>query len=60
MNAYQASIFAFVLAENALVLGMEAENKQREAVGASMAFVENDFALAAGRIQELALQLRNS
>ena len=60
MNALQASIFAFILAENARVLGMEAENKQREHLQLSMAYTEDDFALAAGRIESLAIELRNA
>jgi hypothetical protein len=48
-----------ILAANARILGMQAENMQRQAVGQSMAFVEKDFACEAHIIECSVNYLKN-
>lgn len=60
MNGFQAGKFAFILAENARVAGMTAENMQRQVLGQSMAFDAAAFWDAAHRIDSLAIELLNA
>ncbi len=48
VDRFERSVEQFRLSVDKLaaVLGMQAENDQRKAVGASMAYMENDFASA--------------
>lgn len=60
MNPRQAQLFLVAQAEYVRALGMVAENQQRQVLGHSMAYNENDFSGAAARIDDLALELINS
>lgn len=53
MNAEQLHILAEIFAQNALVLGMHADNAAREAVGNSPAWVAKDFAYYANELELL-------
>jgi hypothetical protein len=48
VERFQQSVeqFGLIVDRLAAILGMQAENDQRKAVGASMAYTENDFASA--------------
>jgi hypothetical protein len=52
------AVLAQILAQQALVLGMQADNKQREAVGGSMAYTGADFGVHAAELERLAQAAR--
>lgn len=60
MTGDQIRILASIAASNARVLGMLAENMQRQTVGQSMAYVEGSFAAEAALLDGLAMQAANS
>lgn len=60
MNSTQLAIFAAILAEQARMLGMVAENEQRKVLGHSMAYDEQAFAYVAAELDRLSLEARNS
>ena len=53
-------IYAAVIAEQARLLAMQAENQQRAALGHSMAYVEEDFGYVAAELDRLSTQARNA
>lgn len=57
MNAFGHGQFAFVLAAQARVAGMTAENQQREALGQSMAYTSHDFYLEARTMEDLGREI---
>ena len=59
MTPETARCFSLMLAAQARVLGMQAENAQREACGEAPAYVEKDFAVEAYDLQLLAIQAIN-
>ena len=48
---------ALISACNARVEGMRAENKQREVLGESMAYTEQDFAYEAAELERLSYEV---
>jgi hypothetical protein len=54
MNSYDVKRLALVLAIQAEIEGMKAENKNREQLNHSMAYTEHDFNNQAERLRELA------
>jgi len=54
MLDWQVEIFISAMAEVARMEGMKSENKQREALGQSMAYVERDFSEIAATLDALA------
>ena len=59
MDNWTVGQLAFVLAENARVLGMQAENEQRKHLGASMVYTEESFSAAAATLDSLAIRIIN-
>jgi len=57
MTDEQIRIFGQILAVNARVLGMQALNMQRAAVGASMAYGDDSFFAEADNLDRLARSL---
>lgn len=53
MNAEHLHILAEIFAQNALVLGMHADNSAREAVGNSPAWTGKDFVYHANELELL-------
>lgn len=60
MNALGHGKYALVLAAQARVAGMTAENPQREALGQSMAYTSHDFELEARTMEELGREILES
>ena len=58
MSAELVSILAQIMACQAQVLGMQADNMQREACGESMAWVFDDFAVTEAELSRLAASAR--
>lgn len=58
MNAYQAAIFANILACQARIEGMKAENQQRIQCGESVAYDANAFYYEAQTLDTLANEMR--
>ena len=54
MSPYHLSILAQIMAQQALVLGMQADNMQRAAIGDSMSWTAADFAGPAAELERLA------
>jgi len=59
MTPETARCFGHMLAAQARVLGMVAENEQRKACGESPAYVESDFAVEAFQLDQLSVQVIN-
>jgi len=57
MEGWHIKQLALIYAEYARVLGMEAENKVREALGQSMAYSQQDFENQAANLEFLARQM---
>lgn len=60
MNAQAAAAFAQVLAAQARILGMQAENNARAARGDAPAYDEAPFMQEASYMDTLSVQIRNS
>jgi hypothetical protein len=58
MQDYQIIVLGKIMAEFVRALGMNAENKQRELLGNSMAYNCGDFESCAGNIESYVEQLR--
>jgi hypothetical protein len=52
------SVLAQIMAQQALVLGMQADNMQRAACGATMAWTGVDFAVPAAELERLSQSAR--
>ena len=59
MTPETARCFGLMLAAQARVAGMQAENAQREACGEASAYVEKDFAIEAFELEQLSIQVIN-
>lgn len=57
MNDKTVRILALVCAANARIEGMKAENNQRIAIEASMAYTDQDFAYEAAELERLAFEV---
>lgn len=57
MNAHQLGLFAHVLAEQARIEGMKAENMHRMNIGESIAYGEDAFNASADEIDRLAREI---
>jgi len=53
MNTYDVKRLALILAVQTEIEGMKAENKQREILGNSMAYTEEDFIDKASELRNL-------
>ena len=60
MNAALVAILAEVLACQARMLGMQAENEYRRTCGESPAYCEEAFSVVSCRLQELSIAARNA
>jgi hypothetical protein len=60
MNNQQLQILALIMASNARVLGMQAANQQRAAVGDSPMWSEDHFQEEAQHLEHLSVQALNS
>lgn len=60
MSNQQLQILALVMAANARVVGMQAANQQRQAVGDSPMYSEDHFAAEAQHLETLSIQAINS
>ena len=58
MSPELVSVLARIFAQQALVLGMQADNMQREAIGASMAWTLADFAGPSAELDRLSESAR--
>lgn len=58
MSAELVSVLAQIFAANASVLGMQADNMQRQVVGQSMAWTAADFAGPFAELERLAASAR--
>jgi hypothetical protein len=54
-----ARALALIAAEQARIAGMTAENMQRQAVGSSMAYTEQDFLYVAFSLEQLSIEVIN-
>lgn len=59
MTPETARCFGHMLAAQARVLGMLAENSQRDTCGEAPAYVEKDFAIEAFQLEQLSIQVIN-
>ena len=57
MNDHQIMIFGRMLASYTRVLGMQAENMQRQQCGVCMAYSETEFGLEADQLELLSRSL---
>lgn len=57
MNSFGHGKFGMILAANARVQGMVAENMQRQALGQSMAHTPHDFEIEAALIEDLSREI---
>lgn len=60
MTNQQLQLLALILASNARVIGMQAENQMRASVDDSPAYVEGHFAEEAQHLEQLSVQAINS
>ena len=60
MNSLGHGKFGIILAANARVKGMVAENMQRQALGQSMAYTSSDFEAEAMIIEDAARDIMNN
>lgn len=60
MNNQQLQILALIFASNARVVGMQAENQQRQAQDESPAYSEGHFQEEAQHLETLSVQAINS
>lgn len=59
MDSYTIAQLAYVFAEHARVLGMQAQNMKLQAVGEPMAYTKDDFEASAYQLEDIAIRTLN-